>query len=128
MTMNSRLRLAVGFTCALAALAPAAASRAGEQTAPSFLVRPVLVRSAGGAFVHYQLDRAAVHSDLVIDGTTGHVRNSGKRSEAVYDGFVKDGSLRAGHYYRVSVTVTSRTGGVASRRELLYLHRSFPRP
>jgi hypothetical protein len=28
------------------------------------------------------------------------------------------------HYYRVSVTVTSRTGGAASRRELRYLHRS----
>jgi hypothetical protein len=126
--MSSRLRLAVGSACALAAVAPAAVSRAGEHTAPSFLVRPVLVKSAGGAFVHYQLDRAAAHSDLVIDRTTGHVRNSGKRSEAVYDGFVEDARLRPGRYYRVSLTVTSRTGGVASRQELLYLHRSFPRP
>jgi hypothetical protein len=126
--MNSRLRLAVGSACALAAIGPAAVSQAGEQTAPSFLVRPVLVRSAGGAFVHYQLDRAAAHSDVVINGTTGHVRNSGKPSEAIYDVFVKDRGLRSGHYYRVSVTVISRTGGVASRRELLYLHRSFPRP
>jgi hypothetical protein len=47
--------------------------------------------------------------------------------DVVYDAFVNDRRLRPRHYYRVSVTVTSRTGGVASRRELLYLHRSFPR-
>jgi hypothetical protein len=125
--MTPRLRVAVLGVCVLAASAPAAVSRAGEQTAPSFLVRPVLVRSAGGAFVHYQLDRVAAQADVLINGTAGRVRQTGGSSEAVYDAFVNDGSVRPGHYYRVSVTVVSRSGGVASRRELLYLHRSFPR-
>jgi hypothetical protein len=110
----------------VAAIGPAAVSRAGERTAPSFLVHPVLVKSAGGAFVHYQLDRVAAHTDVVIDGTIGRVGHEGKL-EAVYDAFVSDARLRSGHCYRVTVTVVSRTGGVASRRELLYLHRSFPR-
>jgi hypothetical protein len=125
--MTPRLRLAVVSVCVLAAIGPAAVSRAGEHTAPSFLVRPVLVKSAGGAFVHYQLDRVAAHTDVVVNGTTARVRQTGGSSSASYDAFVKDKSLRSGHYYRVSVTVISRTGGMASRRELLYLHRSFPR-
>jgi hypothetical protein len=125
--MTSHFRLAGVAVSVLAALVPAALSRAGEQTAPSFLVRPVLVRSADGAFVHYQLDRVAAHTHVVISGTAGLVKHSGKPSDAVYDAFVRDRRLRSGHYYRVSVTVVSRTGGVAFRRELLYLHRSFPR-
>jgi hypothetical protein len=125
--MTSRLRLTVVAVCVLAALGPAAVSRAGEQTAPSFLVRPVLVTSAGGAFVHYQLDRVPAHTDVVVKGTTARVRQTGGSSSASFDAFVTDRSLRSGHYYRVSVTVVSRTGGIASRREVLYLHRSFPR-
>jgi hypothetical protein len=112
----------------LAAIGPAALSGAAEQTAPTFLVRPVLVGSAGGAFVHYQLDRVAAHTKVVINGMAGRVEHSGKSSEATYDAFVRDGRLRSGHYYRVSVTVVSRSGGVAARREVLYLHRSSPRP
>jgi hypothetical protein len=127
MVMTSRRRLAVVSVCVLAALGPAAVSRAGEQTAPSFLVRPVLVKSAGGAFVHYRLDRVAAHTDVLINGTAGRVTHSGNASEASYDVFVSDGRLHSRHYYRVSVTVVSRTGGVASRRELLYFHRSLPR-
>jgi hypothetical protein len=50
--MTPLLRAAVDSDCVLAAIGPAAVSRAGEQTAPSFLVPPVLVKSAGGAFVH----------------------------------------------------------------------------
>jgi hypothetical protein len=125
--MTSLLRAAVVSLCVFAAIGPAAVSRAGEHTAPSFLVRPVLVKSAGGAFVHYALDRVAAHSDVVVNGGTARVRQSGGSSSASYDAFVSDGRLRSGHYYRVSVTVISRTGGMASRRELLYLHRSFPR-
>jgi hypothetical protein len=125
--MCSRLRLAAIAACILAVSAPAGVSAAGERIAPSFLGRPVLVRSAGGAFVHYQLDRVAAHADVVIDGTAARVSHTGGVSDAVYDAFVNDARLRPGHDYRVSVTVTSRTGGVASRRELLYLHRSFPR-
>jgi hypothetical protein len=125
--MTTRLRLAVICVCFVAGSAPAGVSAAGERTAPSFLVRPVLVKSAGGAFVHYTLDRRAVHARVSIAGHIARIRHEGGAKDFVYDAFVNDGRLRPGHYYRVSVTVTSRTGGVASRRELLYLHRSFPR-
>ena len=125
--MSSRIRLAAVSVGVLAAIGPAAVSRAGEHVAPSFLVRPVLVKSAGGAFVHYQLDRVAAHTNVLINGTAGRVTHGGPASAGSYDVFVSDVRLRPGHYYRVSVTVVSRTGGMASRRELLYLHRSFPR-
>jgi hypothetical protein len=125
--MSSRLRLAAISGCVLAISGPAGVSAAGERTAPSFLVRPVLVRSAGGAFVHYALDHRAVHARVSIAGHIARIRHEGGAKDFVYDAFVNDRRLRPGHYYRVSVTVTSRTGGVASRRELLYLHRSFPR-
>jgi hypothetical protein len=125
--MTSLLRPAMISACVLAASAPAGVSAAGERTAPSFLVRPVLVKSAGGAFVHYALDRRAVRARVSIAGRIARIRHEGGAKDFVYDAFVTDGRLRAGRSYRVSVTVTSRTGGVASRRELLYLHRSFPR-
>jgi hypothetical protein len=125
--MTSRLVPAVIAVCVLAASAPTGVSVAGERTAPSFLVRPVLVKSAGGAFVHYALDRRAVHARVSIAGHIARIRHEGGAKDFVYDAFVRDARLRAGRSYRVSVTVTSRTGGVASRREVLYLHRSFPR-
>lgn len=122
-----RRRFVVAAFCLSAAAAPASWSRAAEQTAPSFRVRPVLVKSSDGAFVHYQLDRQTTRSDVLINGRRARVFRTGGPREAVFDVFVSDGRLRSGRLYPVSITVVSRTGGTASRRELLYLHKRFPR-
>jgi hypothetical protein len=121
-----RRALLTGGT-AVAALWLAGTGLAQQKVAPSFSVRPVLVKSAGGAFVHYALDRRAVRARVSIAGHIARIRHEGGAKDFVYDAFVNDRRLRPGHYYRVSVTVTSRTGGVASRREKLLLHRTFPR-
>jgi hypothetical protein len=110
-----------------AALCFAGTSLAGEAVAPSFDVRPVLVKSTGGAFLHYQLDRRAVGTHVEIAGHAARIRHGGGPKDTVYDCFVKDADLRSGRTYAVSVTVLAATGGSATRSEKLLLHRTFPR-
>jgi hypothetical protein len=110
----------------VAALWLAGTGLAQQKVAPSFSVRPVLVKSAGGAFVHYALDRRAVHARVSIAGHIARIRHEGGARDFVYDAFVKDASLHSGKIYAVTVMVVSATGGTATRREKLLLHHTFP--
>jgi hypothetical protein len=113
--------------CASLVLTTAAVEGKSATTAPSFAVRPVLVKAAGGAVLHYALDGPARTARVTIDGVEASVSSTGGPASAVYDAFVKNARLRVGRSYRVSISVTSRSGGAACRRERLYLHRRFPR-
>jgi hypothetical protein len=68
-----------------------------------------------------------VRTHVEIAGHTARIRHEGGSKDAVYDGFVTDADLRSGRTYAVSVIVVSATGGSATRREKLLLHRTFPR-
>lgn len=119
-------RFALTLLCcvALAATCDAEASgRAGLR----FAVTPVLVKSTGGAFVHYQLTGRAVRSTVLIAGKRARITQDGAPSEAVYDAFVSNANLRSGRSYRVRITVVSKAGATTRRSESLYLHKRFPR-
>jgi hypothetical protein len=110
----------------VAALWLAGTGLAQQKVAPSFSVRPVLVKSAGGAFVSYELDRRAVRARVSIAGHIARISHVGGAKDFVYDAFVKDASLHSGKIYAVNITVVSVTGGTATRSEKLLLHRTFP--
>jgi hypothetical protein len=124
--MSNTQRALVVAGAVAAMLTAADLSAAQQAVAPSFTVRPVLVKSAGGAFLHYQLDRQAVRAHVTIAGRNASIRHDGAAKDAVYDAFVKDASLRSGKVYAVSVSVDSSSGGRATRSEKLFLHRTFP--
>lgn len=120
-------RILIGASAALLLAAGSASGATGQHKALAFTVKPVLVKSSGGATLHYQLDRPAKRTHVLIAGRTAKLRRDGSAKEAVYDAFVTDSSLRSGRSYRVCITVVSSSGGVTKRSERLFLHKTFPR-
>jgi hypothetical protein len=124
--MSSRVASTAVACLVLFGLSLAGTGVARQEVAPSFTARPVLVKSAGGAFLHYQLDRRAVRTHVTIAGRTARIRHEGGAADDVYDAFVSDAGMRAGKEYAVHVSVVSASGGTATRDERLLLHARFP--
>lgn len=103
--------------------------RTSRSKAVGFIGQPVLTKTSGGAFVSYRLDRQvrSRFTSVRIAGQSARVNVDGPSSSAVYQAFVRNGELRAGRVYTVCIRVVSRSGGIVTRRESLYLHKRFPR-